>query len=216
MDGRQFDSLTRAFAGNVSRRGLLLRGAVLAGVGASLGKLDSTSAARRGGNGVSSICRPNGSGGYYRDSVPTLQLQSALNAGAIISDCCAHAECGTSTECSSAFCDFGAGACSVSNLDGNSCTRPGCVNGVCSAGACANPQPYFCPGDGVCNICTYDSCSHTCDCSIKTCYTDDYQCMDSYCSTSAGGCVTEPYNEGATCDTFGVGGICTLGHCTSA
>ena len=215
MDGRQFDALTRAFAGNSSRRKFLLRGAALAGVGGSLASFDSASAARRGQNGISAICRPDGAGGYYRDTVPTITLQAALNAGAIVSACCAHAECGTSTECVSATCDFGAGACSVSNLNGNACTRPGCVNGICLGGSCSNPVPHLC-GDGVCNTCTYDSCSHTCDCDIKVCYTDDYQCMDAYCSTAAGGCVSEPVNEGGGCDTFGVEGICTLGYCTTA
>ena len=216
MDGRQFDALTRAFAGKTSRRGFLLRGAVLTGVADSLVRFESASAARRGYSGTSSICRPDGSGGYYRDTVPTINLQAALNAGAVVSDCCTHAECGSSTECVSAVCDVGAGACSVTHLNGNSCARPGCANGVCSAGACADPTPYFCPGDGVCNICAYDSCAHTCDCNVTPCYTEDYQCMDAYCSSGDGGCVTEPINEGGACDTFGVEGICTSGFCTTA
>ncbi len=214
MNSRQFDSLTRAMAGKTSRRDVLWRGAAMVGAAGSLATIDSASAARRGSNGVSQICRPDGAGGFYRDTVATIQLQSALNAGAIISNCCAHAECGASTECVEAYCDFGAGACSVSHLNGNSCERPGCTNGICSGGSCADPQPYLC-GDGVCNVCTYDSCSHTCDCWIKTCYTDDYQCMDVYCSTETGGCVTEPQNESGACDTNGVEGICTLGYCTA-
>ncbi len=214
MDGRQFDALTRAFAGKESRRRFLFRSAVATGVAGSLAGFDSASAARRGNNGVSSICRPDGAGGYYRDSVPTVSLQAALNAGAIISDCCAHAECGTSGECVNAVCDFGAGACSVTHLNGNTCTRPGCVDGACSGGACADPIPHIC-GDGVCNTCSYDSCSHTCDCDILVCYTEDYQCMDAYCSSDDGGCVSYPINEGGACDTFGVAGVCTLGFCTS-
>ncbi len=185
------------------------------GTAGSLATINSASAARRGSNGISQICRPDGAGGYYRDTVATIQLQSALDAGAIVSDCCADAECGESNACIESFCDFGAGACAITNLDGNSCERPGCANGVCSGGACADPRPYSC-GDGVCNICSYDSCSHTCDCYIETCYTDDYQCMDAYCSTEVGGCVTEPMNDGGACDTFGVEGICTLGYCTAA
>ncbi len=79
------------------------------GVAGSLATIDSASAARRGGNGVSAICRPDGGGGYYRDTVPTINLQAALNAGAIVSDCCANAECGTSSACVQAYCDFGVG-----------------------------------------------------------------------------------------------------------
>lgn len=216
MDGRQFDSLTRGFASKTSRRRFLGRGAALAGGAAALTQLDSAGAARRGENGISSICRPDGAGGYYRDSVATRNLQSALNAGAIVSDCCAHAECGTSTECVSAYCDYSAGACSVSNLNGNACTRPGCANGTCSGGVCTAPYPYYCPGNGVCNVCSYDSCSHTCDCEIKACYVDDWQCSDAYCDASAGGCVNVPVNEGGTCDTWGFPGICLSGYCTAA
>lgn len=216
MDGRQFDSLTRSLAESTSRRKFLGRGAVLAGVATALTRLDSASAARRGQNGISSICRPDGAGGYYRDTVATIRLQAALNAGAIQSDCCAHAECGASTECANAYCDFGAGACAVSNLDGAACTRPGCANGVCSGGGCADPAPYLCAGDGVCNICTYDSCAHHCDCWIRPCSTDDHQCSSVYCSPAAGGCVSNPVNEGVACDTFGFEGICTTGYCSAA
>lgn len=216
MDGRQFDSLTRALADTTSRRRLLWRGMAITGAVASLTRIDSASAARRGQNGVSAICRPDGAGGYYRDTVSTLNLQAALNAGAIESDCCAHAECGTSTECVNAYCDFGVGSCVVSNLDGNVCTRPGCANGVCSGGGCADPAPYLCAGDGVCNTCTYDACAHHCDCHVRACYSDDHQCSTVYCSPSAGGCVSNPVNEGGACDTFGFEGVCAAGYCTAA
>lgn len=103
----------------------------------------------------------------------------------------------------------------MTHLDGNACTRPGCADGVCSAGVCADPTPYYCGGDGVCNICTYDACAHTCDCHVETCYTPDWQCMDAYCSATAGGCVLEPYNEGQPCNTFGFDGVCVLGYCTA-
>ena len=158
---------------------------------------------------------PDGAGGYYRDSISTLLLQSALNAGAIISDCCAHAECGTSNGCMESFCDFGAGACAVAMYDGAACARSGCVDGICSGGACADLTSQGCVGDGFCTSCTYDSCTHSCDCSaIHTCYTEDYQCMDAYCDPGQGGCVTVPLNEGAACNTFGVNGLCTNGYCT--
>lgn len=215
MDGRQFDSLTRAFAERASRRWLLKRGAVLGAGAVALAGVDSTSAARRGSNGISSICRPDGAGGYYRDTVPTIQLQAALNDGAIISDCCAHAECGSSSECSNVYCDFAAGACAVDNLDGYSCARPGCANGRCLEGACVDPIPYYCPGDGVCNICSYDACAHSCDCWVRPCYVNDYQCEDTYCDAAQGGCVVYPVNEGGACDTYGIEGVCIAGLCTS-
>jgi hypothetical protein len=217
LDGRQFDSLTRTLAERTSRRGLIWKGAALGGALASLAGISSASAARRGGGGSStSICAPIGGGSYARTTVPTVLLQTYLNQGYILSDCCAHAECGSSNACVEAFCDFGVGACSVTTFDGNACERPGCVSGTCSGGYCADPAPYICGGDGTCNVCTYDSCSHRCNCSVRPCYTDDYECMDAYCSPSAGGCVSEPINEGEMCATHGVEGICTAGYCTSA
>lgn len=215
MDSRQFDSLTRVIATGSTRRTFIWRGAAVLGIAGSLSRFESASAARRGSNVVTAICRPDGAGGYYRDSVQTVVLQAALNSGAIISDCCAHAECGVSNGCMDAYCDFAAGACSISMYNGAACARPGCADGYCSGGVCNDPLRPLC-GASVCNNCTYDSCAHECNCVVKACYTDDYQCMDAYCDPAQGGCVTEPLNEGAFCNTNGVEGICALGYCTES
>src|SRR3954470_10833424 len=100
MDGQRFDPITRAFAGRIDRRTLLGRSAALTGTVGALAMVDSASAARHGSTGGStSICSPNGAGGYYRTSVPTIVLNTYLNSGSIISDCCAHAECGETNGC---------------------------------------------------------------------------------------------------------------------
>lgn len=217
MDGNQFDSITRSFAGRSTRRLLLGRGAALAGALGGLAMVDSASAARRGNSGGSTaICAPNGSGGYTRTSVPTLFLNVYLNSGYILSDCCAHAECGESNGCMDAYCDFGSGSCAVSYSDGSSCERGGCAPGTCSGGVCYDPTPMLCGGDGYCNDCVYDACSHYCECYVQPCYTDDWQCQSSDCDPSQGACINTPINEGSTCDTFGVEGVCTMGYCTSA
>lgn len=217
MDGRQFDALTRSFAGRTNRRLLLQRGAALTGAIGALGAIESTSAARRGDTGGSTpICAPNGAGGYNRTSVPTLLLQTYLNSGYIISNCCAHAECGESNGCMSAFCDFNAGACSVTYANGSPCARAGCVDGYCSNGACMDPTPMSCHGDGVCNTCTYDACNHHCDCNVQPCYPQDWQCSDAYCDPGQAACVNVPINEESTCDTNGVQGTCVMGFCTAA
>lgn len=217
MDDHRFDAWTRAWAGALDRRTLVRRSAAVGALIAGLSAVHPSSAARRGGSGgMTSICSPDGSGGYYRNSVPTVLLATHLAGGAIISDCCTHAECGPTNSCQTAVCNFTAGACNVTYNDGASCPRSGCAPGVCSAGACANPTPYTCGGDGVCNICTYDACAHTCNCWVRPCYTDDYQCMDAYCDTGSGGCVNEPLNEGGYCNTNGVDGTCVMGYCTEA
>ncbi|MCA9858964.1 MAG: hypothetical protein KC438_04540, partial [Thermomicrobiales bacterium] len=198
-----------------TRRTVLRKGALLTGALGAFGFVDSAGAARRGSGAFTSICRPDGAGGYYPDSVSTVLLQSALNSGAIVSDCCSDAACGETNGCMSAYCDFDAGACAVSYANGASCERPGCADGYCSDGVCLDPTPYVCTGDGVCNICTYDACAHHCDCWIRPCSVDDYQCARAYCSPGDGGCVQEPMNEGGYCDTFGVAGTCILGLCVS-
>ena len=216
MDGRQFDALTRAFAGESSRRHFLRRGVALTGAFGALASIGSASAARRGTTSDTSVCNPDGAGGYYRTSVPTIMLNLYLNNGAIISDCCGDFDCAPSNEvCSSSYCDFNAGACSVAYNNGAPCERPGCADGFCSDGACADPTPMYCAGDGYCNICTYDACNHYCDCYVKPCYPDDWQCQDVYCDPAQAACVGEPINEGAPCDTFGFAGVCVLGYCTA-
>jgi hypothetical protein len=217
MDGQQFDAFTRAFAGRVNRRLLLQRGAALTGAIGALGLAHPASAARRGDTGGStSICAPDGGGGYYRTSVPTVLLQTYLNSGYIVSSCCAHAECGETNDCMSAYCDLGAGACSVSYANGAACARPGCTDGYCSAGLCQDPTPMVCAGDGYCNDCVYDACNHHCDCQVQPCYAQDWQCSDSYCDPSQAACVSVPLNEGSPCDTNGVAGTCVMGFCTTA
>jgi hypothetical protein len=217
MDGQRFDSITRAFAGRSDRRTLLGRGAALTSALGALAIVDSASAARRGSSGGSTaICSPDGAGGYYRTSVPTIALNTYLNSGSIISNCCAHAECGASNGCMTAICDFGAGACAVSYANGAACERPGCSDGFCSGGACVDPTPMTCAGDGFCNDCFYDACAHQCECDVQPCYVDDWQCQDAYCDPGQAACVLVPLNEGSTCDTFGVVGTCVMGYCTAA
>lgn len=217
MDGRQFDSLTRAFAGQSTRRLLLRRGAALSGAIASLAAVGSTSAARRGGNnGSTSICSPDGLGGYYRTSVPTILLSTYLNSGSIISDCCSHADCGPTNGCITSTCDFQAGSCSVTSFNGATCARAGCADGVCIDGVCSDPTPMYCAGDGYCNSCVYDACNHHCDCHVKPCYPEDWQCQDAWCDPGQAACVLDPINDGSPCDTFGQPGVCVNGYCTSA
>lgn len=215
MDGRQFDALTRAFVGNSTRRRLLGRGAALTGALGSLATFGSASAARRGTSGTTSICSPDGSGGYFRTSVPNVLLPVYLNQGAIISDCCADADCGGSDSCSSSYCDFDAGACSVAYANGALCARPGCADGYCSGGLCVDPEPRTCLGDGFCNICQHDVCNDYCDCFVMPCYPDDWQCQDARCDPGQAACVLDPINEGGYCNTFGLDGVCMMGYCIS-
>jgi hypothetical protein len=216
MDGRQFDSIARTLAGRTSRRKLLWRGAAAGGVLGSLTAFEPASAARRGGGGSTTlVCTPDGAGGYYRNSVPTLLLQTHLNSGSIISACCAHAECGESNGCVNAFCDFGGGSCVVDYFDGSPCARSGCADGFCFGGVCNDPPGRSCAGDGFCNSCFYNTCGDYCECTVRACYTDDYQCMDAYCDPGLAACVTAPINEGSPCNTTGVNGTCQLGYCTA-
>lgn len=217
MDGGQFDSITRSFAGLSTRRLLLGRGAALAGVLGALGVVDSASAARRGSTGAStSICAPNGAGGYTRTSVPTIALSVYLNNGYIISNCCANAECGASSSCMSAYCDLNAGACAVQSLDGYACERPGCIDGYCANGVCHDPEPDYPIESDYCKTCTWDACIDHWYCSLRPCSNFDYQCTDAYCDPAQEACIFEPINEGSACNTNGVNGICVGGYCTVA
>lgn len=216
VDGQRFDALARAFAGQSTRRRFLWRGAALTGAVGSLARIGSADAARRGTSGNTSICSPDGSGGYYRISVPSVLLGMYLNNGSIISDCCGDYECEASNSvCSASYCDLGAGACAVAFTNGVACERPGCADGYCSDGVCADPPPMSCAGDGYCNSCVYDACNHHCDCYVKPCYSDDWQCQDTYCDPAQQACIGEPINEGLPCNTFGFDGVCTLGYCTA-
>lgn len=215
MDGRRFDSLTRAFAGHQSRRSLLRRSAFLSGAIGSLAAIESAGAARRGQTADTTICNPNGAGGYNRITVPTVLLSIYLNNGAIISDCCSNDECGPSNGCMASVCDFAAGSCTVSYSSGAPCARPGCADGVCVNGVCNDPPPMYCAGDGYCNRCVYDACNHYCDCEVQPCYPDDWQCQSVYCDPGQAACVWDPINEGSPCDTFGFEGVCVMGYCTA-
>ncbi|MCB9507290.1 MAG: DUF4215 domain-containing protein [Myxococcales bacterium] len=106
-------------------------------------------------------------------------------------DICAELDCsGLDGACTIGACDPVTGACVARPADGRSCDDGDpCTDGdVCSAGECA-------PGAAL-------------DCTEL-----DGVCLVGVCDAPAGGCVAQPADEGASCDTGE--GECTFGTCAA-
>jgi hypothetical protein len=243
MDGRTFDDLVRSFASRSSRRRLLRRGIAAAAAAGGLAKLDPAAAARRGYSGTTSICVPDGGGGYARKSVPTALVPGHLAAGAVLDKgCCGGSDCGSGDACSALVCAVDTGACeSVSLADGTECTPNGPINlcrtpYTCQSGVCSEGNGIVCPG-------IIGGCFHSIGCNPATgeCETaqdeDGSACFRTGCANGfcqAGVCMDPPVKEcpgdacnvcgydacNDVCSCFGVGcdgdPDCQSAHCDPA
>lgn len=145
MDGRRFDDIARSLAHGTSRRRFLVRGAAAAAAvtGGLLGT-SSTDAARRGKPPKTSICTPDGAGGYTRVTIDTVLLPGYLATGSLLDNgCCSGSDCPGGAACSEATCNVQTGTCSAELVaDGTECTPDGPIN-LCRA-------PYTCQA-GICS-----------------------------------------------------------------
>lgn len=197
MDGRKFDDLARSFADRTDRRRFLRHGVVAAMAGALVSSTNA-SAARRGKPPTTTICKPDGAGGYTRVTIETGLLPAHLATGSVVDNgCCSGLDCTSGTTCADASCDVFTGQCiAVPTADGTECTPDGPIN-LCRT-------PYTCQA-GVCA----EGIGTTCASVAGGCT----QLIG--CNPSTGQCEYGPRPDGSSCNrgTDCVRGTCSAGVC---
>lgn len=198
LDGKRFDDLARFFATRTDRRRFLRRGVLAAAAAGGLMQASRADAARRGKPPTTTICNPDGAGGYTRITIDNILLPAYLAAGALRDNgCCAGIDCGESGDaCEQAVCNPATGACeSLWLADDTECTPAGPLN-LCRT-------PYTCQS-GVCSEGTGVTCAHMTGCiqSIG-------------CNPATGLCETAPREDGTSCfrESGCVNGVCIGGVC---
>ncbi len=246
MDGRRFDDIARSFAHGSSRRRFLLKGATAAAaVAGGLLQASPTDAARRGKPPKTSICNPDGAGGYARVTIDPVLLPVYLAAGAVLDNgCCSGLDCAGDSSCSQATCDVQTGACNVVPIaDGTTCTPDGPINlcrapYTCQSGVCSEGFGIICaevaggcerllgcnPATGQCEYgpaADGTSCLRGNDCAFGTC--GDGVCLDPpprECpSDGCRQCGYDPCGDTCTCISIGCAPIhpeCQSARCDPA